>query len=107
MMRLDNSKQSSVLRPCILDVKDIGNLINENGVRYAIVPKIPLISTSNTSAVTNDKSFQEIQHIDIQNDSLSIYENINYSLQKNNCNYICVTGGWVCSNFTNPVDALR
>jgi len=107
MMRLDASKENSVFRPCVLDVKDIDSLLKENGIRYAIVPDNSLIQTSNTSAVTNDKSFQPIKVIKSQNTTLTIYENINYVPQKENCNYICVTNQWICSNFTNSINALR
>jgi len=107
MMRLDSSKENSVLRPCILDVKSIGDLVKQDGVRYLIVPNKPLIPTNNTLTAADIKSFQPIKTIIIKDTMLAIYENSNYIPQKENCNYVCVIGGWVCSNFTNPIDALK
>jgi glycosyltransferase involved in cell wall biosynthesis len=108
VMRLDNSKEKSVLRPCILGARDINSLINENGVRYAIVPdKILPTSFSNTSAVTSNKAFQPIKNITSKGTTLTIYENINYVPQKENCNYVCITNQWICSNYTYPSNALR
>jgi len=108
MMRLDASKENSILRPCALQATDINTLMSENGVRYAIVPATVLPSSfSNTSSVTDNKNFMPVKTVGSGDSALTIYENTHYIPQKENCNYICITNQWVCSNYTNPLDALR
>jgi hypothetical protein len=107
MMKLDSTKSSTIFRPCILDVKNISALVADDGIRYVIVPDKELIPSNNTDVVKSYPSFHPIKTVISKNTTLTIYENVNYVPQKENCNYICITNGWVCSNYSNPVDALR
>lgn len=94
MIRQDISKSHTVLRPCALDGKSMTDLISENGVRY-------LIST-NASALPNvTRTFTD------KNISVYLYENTNYYPQKEDCNYICITNQWICTQYSNPADALK
>ena len=108
VMRQDVDQTHSVFRECVMDVRSTDELANKNGIRYAIVPE-PLSTEQIKKAadIKDNANFKLVKTFEVRDASVSIYENVKYVKQKENCNYICVSNQWICSNFTAPVDALR
>jgi len=110
IMRQDLAKTHSVFRTCVMDIKDLNTLAKEDGIRYAIIPSSGVSNftyTLNTSTIKNFPYFQLIKTFASKNTTIYVYENSNYVHQKQNCNYICITKEWICSNYTYPSNALR
>lgn len=104
-MRQDTNVSHSVVRPCDLNVfnpENVTSFINANGIRY-------VISTNSTTSPLSD-SLPVLHLVKIFNDkntTMYVYENMKYTLEKKNCNYICITNQWICANVSTPTDALR
>ena len=107
MMTLDNSREHAVFRPCVLDAKNLDDLKKVNGIRYAIVAEPAVVDFGKIDDVKSDKSFEIVKTIPYKDTTITIYENMKYQPQKALCNYICVLGQWICTDYKNPQDALR
>jgi hypothetical protein len=107
MLRQDTSHTHLVIRPCILTTLNTGDFlgfIKNNGVRYIITTNSSYLPDK---SMGTSKSLELVKSFVNKNATVYLYENMNYTPPNSTCNYICITNQWLCSNYANPMDALR
>ncbi len=98
----DPGKVRSVYRPCFFGEKDVLERMRSTGITTLIATR----GGTNYGLVRNLTAGGPVLVEDAGGSVIEVYE-IPGAARSENCNFICLTGGYVCSDRSSPYDLLE